>query len=58
MSRRIRVTAKRRREIDVDKLVAALLRILEAEQVAEADRQSPLPLPKRGGASDGKESAA
>jgi hypothetical protein len=33
MSRRIRVTAKRRREIDIDKLVLALLRVLEAEQV-------------------------
>ncbi len=32
MSRRIRITVKRRKEVDVDKLVFALLRIIEAEQ--------------------------
>lgn len=35
MSQRVRVVAKRRREIDVDKLVFALLQMLEEQQPAQ-----------------------
>ncbi len=41
MSRRIRVTGKRRREVDVDKLVVALLRITEADQPSKSKDETP-----------------
>ena len=43
MSQRIRITAKRREEVDVDKLVFALLRVVEqldASQPSTAHRKN------------------
>ena len=57
MSRRIRVTAKRRREVDLDKLVFALLQILESEHAANR-REQPPPRPMEGGESPSDEESA
>jgi hypothetical protein len=58
MGKRIRITVKRRAEIDVDKLVFALLRAIEEQQSA-AQNQSVSAKTKGGGASrSGEESAA
>ncbi|MGH2601962.1 MAG: hypothetical protein ACRDJ9_21575 [Dehalococcoidia bacterium] len=56
MSRRVRITAKRRREIDVDKLVTALLRIIESERQVTAEK--PSAQPTEAGRAPGTESAA
>ena len=58
MGKRIRISVKRRADIDVDKLVFALLRAIEEEQPG-ADSQSKSAEAEAGGASRaGEESAA
>ena len=58
MNHRVRVRAKRRSEIDIDKLVCALLRLVQPEQVREPTEPAPRAPAPEGATPRSEESAA